>query len=110
MTSTEQHPAHWQPPVVDTFEDALAELPDLSGPAFSSLVEACELLSRAYALDEVAARANYVTRGSMGQEVLHPAVAEARLTRTEAARILGRLIPPRSRGQKVARARHGGTR
>lgn len=108
--SDSPHPAHWPEPVVDTFDDAVAELPNLSGPAFSSLVEGCELLARAYKLDEVAERAEYVTRGSMGQEVLHPAVAEARLSRVEAARILGRLIPPRNRGQKTARARHGGTR
>lgn len=105
----EDLPAHWPGPVRDVFEDVEAELTD-SGAAHASLVEACELLARAYALDAVAARADYVTRGSMGQEVLHPSVAEARLARTAATVILGRLIPAKNRGQAIARARHGGIR
>lgn len=102
-------PPHWPDPVRDVFEDVEAELVS-SGAAHASLVEACELLAKAYALDAVASRANFVTKGSMGQEVLHPAVTEARLARTAATAILGRLIPAKNRGQAIARARHGGVR
>lgn len=102
-------PAHWPESVRDVFEDVEGELAD-SGAAHASLVEACELLARAYVLDGVASKAGYVTKGSMGQEVLHPSVAEARLARTAATGILGRLIPAKNKGQAVACARHGGVR
>jgi hypothetical protein len=105
-----QHPPHWPDVVRDVFDDALAVSPDLAGPAFSSLVESCELLATAYALDKVAAGAGYVSTGSTGQTIVHPATVEARLTRTEAAKILARLIPAKNRGQRIARARHGGMR
>lgn len=102
------YPNHWPEPVRDVYDSVLAESPDLSGAAFHSLTEACELLVAAYRLDAIAADANYVAVGSTGQQILHPAVAEARLSRTEAARILSRLIAPTTRGQALARARHGG--
>ncbi|WP_309102501.1 hypothetical protein [Microbacterium sp.] len=107
MTDT-HYPDHWPTATIDTYDSVMAESPELSGAAYQSLVEACELLAVAYSLDAVAKAANYVSKGSMGQDVLHPAVAEARLSRTEAARILARLIGPTSKGQALARARHGG--
>lgn len=109
MSDPSDLPTHWPAAVRDVFEDTEPELAD-SGAAHASLVEACELLTTAYALDAVAVRAEHVTRGSMGQEVLHPAVAESRLARTAAAAILARLIPAKNKGQAVARARHGGAR
>ncbi len=108
MTSAPAHPAHWPTPVVDTFDSVLAETPDLSGAAFASLVEACELLTQSYALADVAASAGYVATGSTGQTVVHPATVESRLAREAAARILARLIAPTTRGQVLARARFGG--
>ncbi|MBT9608147.1 MAG: hypothetical protein IV096_16380 [Microbacterium sp.] len=102
-------PAHWSEAARDTFEDTEPELAD-SGAAHASLVEACELLTRAYELDAVAVRADYVTKASTGQEVLHPAVAESRLAHTAAATILARLIAAKNKGQAVVRARHGGAR
>lgn len=106
--SSLEHPDHWPDPVVDTFDSVLAESPGLAGAAFSTLVEACELLASAYALDKVATAANYISTGSTGQTTAHPCLVEARLARTEASRILGRLIAPANRGQALARARHGG--
>ena len=102
------YPEHWHPSAIDTYETVLAEQPELSGAAFSSLIEATELLTTAYRLAEVAAAAGYVSTGSMGQAVVHPATVESRLARADAARILARLIAPTSRGQRLARQRHGG--
>lgn len=79
------HPDHWPDPVVDTYDSVLAESPELAGAAFSTLVEACELLAPAYALDKVAAAANYISTGSTGQTTAHPCLVEARLARTEAS-------------------------
>ncbi|WP_349426860.1 hypothetical protein [Microbacterium sp. LWS13-1.2] len=110
MTTITDHPSHWPEAVVDTYDGTLDLLPELAGPAFASLVEACELLATAYALDEVATAAGHTSTGSMGQVVLHPAVTEARLVRTAAASILSKLVPPTSRAQRMARGRHGGTR
>lgn len=106
--TTHAHPEHWPPQVVDTYDSVLAESPNLAGAAFSTLVEACELLASAYALDKVAAAAGYISTGSTGQTTAHPCLVEARLARTEAARILARLIAPATKGQALARSRHGG--
>ncbi|WP_040165048.1 hypothetical protein [Microbacterium gorillae] len=107
MTSP-AYPLHWPDAVTDTYDAVLAESPTLSGASHSSLVEACELLTAAYALQAVAAGAGYVATGSTGQAVVHPATVESRLSREAAARILARLIAPTTVGQKLARQRHGG--
>lgn len=107
-------PDHWTPSVRDLFAEVLDERPDLSGADLASLEQACELATAADALGEVARAAGYVTTGSTGQVVAHPAQVEARLARTAAAAVLARLAPSRAvkfteRSRRAARTRHGAT-
>jgi hypothetical protein len=107
-------PSTWTASAVDTFREVLTARPDLAGPELSALEHARHLQSAADHLDDVARDGAYVATGSQGQEILHPAVAEARLTRTAAAQILARLTVSASRVQtsserarSAARARWG---
>ncbi|EWS99557.1 hypothetical protein N865_02095 [Intrasporangium oryzae NRRL B-24470] len=107
-------PSTWTASAVDTFREVLAARPDLAGPELSALEHACQLQTVADHLDDVARDAAYVATGSQGQEILHPAVAEARLTRTAAAAILarltvtsGRVQTSSERARSAARARWG---
>lgn len=107
-------PVTWTTNAIETFREVLAARPDLSGPELSALEHACQLQSVADHLDDVARGAAYVATGSQGQEILHPAVAEARLTRTAAAAILarltvtsGRVQTSTERARAAARARWG---
>lgn len=106
-------PDHWTRDAVDLWETVVEERPHLSGEDVTSLVHACELTATADRLDEVARGAAFVAKGSQGQEVLHPAVAESRQARTAAARILAGLRKPgdaahgtaSERARRAARAR-----
>ncbi|EWS99564.1 hypothetical protein N865_02060 [Intrasporangium oryzae NRRL B-24470] len=107
-------PETWTASAVDTFREILTARPDLAGAELSALEQACSLITTADHLADVARDAAYVATGSQGQEILHPAVAEARLTRTAAAQILARLTVTSSRVQtsserarSAARARWG---
>lgn len=92
-------PTSWTDSAVDTFREVLTSRPDLAGPELSALEHACQLQTVAEHLDGVARDAAYAATGSQGQEILHPAVSEARLTRTAAAQILARLTVTSSRTQ-----------
>lgn len=105
-------PEDWTSSASGTFEAILEERPDLSATEEAALWEACCLISAADRLDEVARAAGYVSTGSTGQVVAHPAVVEARLARTAAATILARLVPTKAgaktdteRARAAARAR-----
>ncbi|MGN6242958.1 MAG: hypothetical protein ACTHLH_06965 [Solirubrobacterales bacterium] len=104
-------PSEWTENARETFLGVSEELGDSMTAAQSgSLWHACALETAADRLDAVAAEAGYVSRGSTGQIVAHPAAVEARLARTSAATILGRLTPaaPGSqteRSRRAARAR-----
>lgn len=105
-------PDHWTDAARDLFAEVLDERPDLSGADLGSLEQACELSTAAEALSAVARAASYVSTGSTGQPVVHPAAIEARLARTAAATILARLAPSQAirfteRARRAARARHG---
>ena len=58
---------------------------------WAAVLQAAELISTADRLDAVARAADYVAQGSQGQEVLHPAVQEARQARTAAAKTITAL-------------------
>lgn len=102
-----EYPAHWTSAALDAFDEVFTERPDLAGAAFSSLVQACELITTADSLDAVARAAGLVATGSTGQTVVHPGTVEARLARTAASAILGRIAPGSSGAMgSAARGRH----
>lgn len=86
-----QLPEHWGDEARDAFAEVVAHCPDIEGPDLNSALQACEMVDTATRLDRVARAANYMTRGSAGQDVLHPAATEARLNRTAASAIFARL-------------------
>jgi hypothetical protein len=96
MTTENDYPEHWSSSAIDTVETVLESRPDLAGPEFSALCQAAELISNADHLDEVARADNYVAHSLKSGPVRHPALAEARLARSAAATILGRLANSRS--------------
>ncbi len=79
--------------LVEGFLDDLDDDTDVDALTWGALIQAGTLISTADALDEVARAADYMTTGSQGQEVLHPAIAEARQARSTAASTLARLRP-----------------
>lgn len=86
-------PDHFSDAAVDAVHNVLSQRPDLAGGDVGALEQAGELITLADALGAVARLAGYIATGSTGQVVTHPAVTEARLARTAAAAILGRLTP-----------------
>jgi hypothetical protein len=70
------------------------------------LEAACRLQDRVGELDERVAEDGLMMPGSKGQDVLHPAVAEARAARAEIARLLARIEWP----DEAARASQAGRR
>jgi hypothetical protein len=108
-------PADWTDSARDLFHEVLEQRPDLAGAELGSLEQACALTSAAERLEAVALAAGMFAKGSTGQIVVHPAVVEARLARTAAAAILGRLVPATTgaktssqRAREAARARWAG--
>lgn len=97
-------PATWTAGARDTFLAVTEERDDLSSAELAALFHACALENAAERLDEVALAAGMVSRGSTGQEVIHPGVVEARLARTAAAAILARLHRPTAETPASARA------
>lgn len=61
---------------------------DFTDAELQLLTEACRTLDRLDALDALVAEQGAMVKGSMGQTVLHPAIAEARQQRL----VLGRLV------------------
>ena len=105
-------PDHWSDEAVEAVEVVLEASPNLDGAAYVSLLSAAELLTAAHELDELARAAGYLSTGSQGQLVLHPAATEARQRRQAATAILARLGddadagPTRAQlGRNLARAR-----
>lgn len=84
-------PATWSASAIDAAETVLEAVPDLAGAGWAALEQAGSLISQADRLDELALAAGLTATGSTGQEILHPGVTEARLSRTGAAQILARL-------------------
>ncbi|MGK5520311.1 hypothetical protein ACSNN9_13245 [Micromonospora sp. URMC 107] len=119
MTAAPEQPApipeSWTTGARETFEAVTDECPDLTAAEVAELFHACALESAAERLDAVALAAGMVARGSTGQPTVHPAAIEARLARTAAAQILGRLHKPAhgspsERARRAARARWSGDR
>lgn len=105
-------PAEWSPGARDLVGEVLDERPDLAGADLASLWQVGALITSAEALEAVARDAGYVSTGSTGQIVTHPAAVEARLARTAAAGILAKLSPSagasrETQARRAARARHG---
>ncbi len=98
-------PDHWTDNARALFGDVIEQRPDLAGANLGELEHAASLTSAADLLDEAARAAGMVATGSMGQTVVHPAAVEARLSRTAAAQILGRLSVP-STGAKTTSQRN----
>ena len=71
--------------VLDDLDEA-GEEPDAY--TWGALMQAAELISTADRLDRIARDADYVSTGSQGQEVLHPAIPQARTARVEAGKII----------------------
>lgn len=93
-------PEHWTSEAVDAVETTLELLAELEGPAWSALLSAGELLTTAGRLEDKARAADWTAIGSAGQEILHPAVPEARQCRAAANAVLLRLIPPATEGTR----------
>lgn len=60
------------------------------------LFDACKTADLIKRLDDVAAKASVTVKGSMGQEVIHPCIAQAQTARMQLAQLLARLnfAPP----------------
>ena len=79
---------------------------ELSGGELQLLAECCQTLDT---LDTLAARIaqdGTMVRGSAGQDVLHPAISEARQQRTTLHRLLAALALPDDDGATVPAATH----
>jgi hypothetical protein len=100
-----EFPSHWSEEAVDTAQTVLRAQQDLEGPGLASLCQACELISTASSLDEVARREDYVTISPKGVTALHPAVVGSRQARAAASMILHRLTPVPSNGSYSDRQR-----
>lgn len=110
--SADDLPEAWSDPARETYLAVLGEYPDLTSAQQAALWQAASLESAADHLDAVAQAAGYVSEGSMGQVVIHPAVPEARQARATAGQILQRLaasarsqMTPSDRARRAARAR-----
>lgn len=105
-------PADWSAGACDLVGEVLDERADLAGADLAALWQVGSLVTAADALDAVARAAGYVSTGSTGQTITHPAAVESRLARTAAAGILARLSPSAgasrtTHARRAARARHG---
>ena len=75
------------------------------------LAQACRVADIVAELDEAAAEAPLTVKGSMGQQVISPFIAEARAQRSLLAQLLGRLGLPdtdealAAKAEKVSQAR-----
>jgi hypothetical protein len=60
------------------------------------LFDACKTADLIKRLDDIAAKSPVTLRGSMGQEVIHPCIAQGQSARMQLAQLLGRLnfAPP----------------
>jgi hypothetical protein len=60
------------------------------------LFDACKTADSIKRLDDIAAKSSVTVRGSMGQEVIHPCIAQAQAARMQLAQLLARLnfAPP----------------
>lgn len=67
------------------------------------LTEACRVADTVAELDEAAADAPLTVKGSMGQPVISPFIAEARVQRALLAQLLGRLSLPDTEDEAEAK-------
>lgn len=79
--------------LVEGFLDDLDDDVEVDALTWGALIQAGELISTADRLDAVARAVDYMIEGSQGQQVLHPALQEARQARSTAASTLARLRP-----------------
>ncbi|MEF3404034.1 hypothetical protein [Agromyces sp. CCNWLW203] len=108
------HEEHWTQSARDAVDTVLKARPDLAGAESSMLVEVAELITAADDLMREARSTSMTATGSKGQLIASPLIVEARLHRTAAGALLGKLAPPRpaqgSRGGNGRfRARMDGT-
>lgn len=87
----------WPAEALDTWVTVRAAIPDLDGAAYSQLVVACRLLSKAASFDE-AVGTEYLVEGYRGSRIANPLIASAQRARRDAASILARLSPVASKG------------
>ncbi|RFZ47670.1 hypothetical protein DAVIS_00385 [Mycobacterium marinum] len=76
----------WQS-VVAAFELTATDDPD----KLRILFDACQTADLVKRLGDAAAKATLTVRGSMGQEVINPLIAQAQSSRMQLAQLLGRL-------------------
>lgn len=74
----------WSASAKRTFREVTEAHPELEKSTLSALYGACDLLSEADAMQKVIDEEGRVVKGSMGQPVAHPLVAEVRQYRKAA--------------------------
>lgn len=95
--------------LVEGFLDDLDDDAEVDALTWGALIQAGTLISTADRLDAVARAADYMIEGSQGQQVLHPALQEARQARSTAAATITRLRPKNPGGATKFSGGAGGT-
>lgn len=92
MTDAEHDfPESWSASVRATYAEITDEYPNLDSASLAGLYEACQLLALAEEYADRVALDGPVAKGSQGQPVAHPLVAEVRAHRTAALSALRAL-------------------
>lgn len=91
-TPTNALPPSWSESVQSTYVEIEAENPDMDAASLAALYEACELFAVADQMQKQVDTDGLLVRGSQGQSVAHPLIAEVRQSRVQglaALRALG---------------------
>ncbi len=83
-------PATWPIGVLETYARVEEETSSITAAQSAVLFEACSLLARAEGLDAAVAEHGHMTRGSQGQLITNPCIAEARAHRRDALAAIAR--------------------
>lgn len=94
---------HWPETVAAVFEEITTEA-ELSAVDAARLYTACDMLAHAALLDAVIVDGGPMATGSTGNDIVNPAITEARQLRTAAAAIIGSLGAKPGRGGKTTSA------
>lgn len=88
--STWESEDHWPDSVAAVFDEINKES-TLSAVEAARLYAACDMLAHAVALDAIVRESGPMATGSTGNDIVSPAIVEARQLRTAAAAIIGSL-------------------
>ncbi len=95
-------PSAWPVGVLETYARIEEETPSISAAQTAVLFEACALLARAEGLDSAVDEHGHMTKGSQGQLITNPCIAEARAHRRDALAALARAGLGTSRSESSA--------